>query len=404
MMTQTRTRRAMIELSAKAWFPHVPIALAVAVLGLLHLIPVIDQVFAVHLHLITSGSTAQALDGVTLLGISQSAISIFLLVMSTGLWMRSQLSWLLAVLAASIGLTNLLLQSEVAVGGWSLGYGFALLALLLSTRQYFDRNNMRLGTLTALAALLVLSGYAIFGTYRLGAQFSPPINSLTDAFYVSVVTVSTVGFGDFSPTTPEARLFVTSVILFGITVISTAVGATLIPSLVHHIEQINIGKHRKMNRSGHYIIVGYSALSANTYRELTDRNEKVTVILRNTDDSALFPGQDVDIVIGDGSDLETLCEAGAEEAKAILALLDDDSENAFVVLAVKELDTGVKTVAAVNQLKHLSRVRRVHPDLIIAPQVLGGELLTSMLTGEHIDVKKIMGSLLGQSKQPGHKN
>jgi voltage-gated potassium channel len=144
-------------------------------------------------------------------------------------------------------------------------------------------------------------------------------------------------------------------------------------------------------------MVGYSALSANTYRELTDRNERVTIILRDMTDAALFPGKDIDIMIGDGSDLETLHEAGVSEAKAVLALLDDDSENAFVVLAVKDLKLGIKTVAAVNQLKHLSRVRRVHPDMIVAPQILGGELLTSMLTGERIDVKKIMGSLLGQA-------
>jgi voltage-gated potassium channel len=369
----------------------------VALLGLLHVLPVIDQVWAMHLHLSTPGSSPQTLDGVSLLGISQSAISVFLLIMSIGLWMRSRISWLLSVLATVIGLANLILQSQVPVEAWSLAYGFGLLAVLLATHQAFDRSSVGLGTLSALAALLVVFGYAVFGTYRLGGQFSPHIDNLTDAFYVSVVTISTVGFGDFSPATSEARLFMVSVILFGITVISTAVGATLIPSMVHHIEQINTRKHRKMNRSGHYIMVGYSALSANTYRELTDRNERVTIILRDMTDAALFPGKDIDIMIGDGSDLETLHEAGVSEAKAVLALLDDDSENAFVVLAVKDLKLGIKTVAAVNQLKHLSRVRRVHPDMIVAPQILGGELLTSMLTGERIDVKKIMGSLLGQA-------
>jgi voltage-gated potassium channel len=179
-------------------------------------------------------------------------------------------------------------------------------------------------------------------------------------------------------------------------VISTAVGTTLIPALIHRIEQVNPGKHNRMNRNEHNIIIGYSALSANTYRELVERNEKVTIILNSPKDSAKFPGKDIDIVIGDGSELETLLEAGAENAKAILALLDDDSENAFVILAVKELKVRAKTVAAVNEAKHLNRIRQVHPDMIIAPQVLGGELLTRMLTGEQIDVKGIMRRLLGQ--------
>ena len=78
-------------------------------------------------------------------------------------------------------------------------------------------------------------------------------------------------------------------------------------------------------------------------------------------------------------------------------MLDDGSENAFVVLSAKELHVRAKTVAAVNDAKNLNWVRRVHPDLIIAPQVLGGELLTSMLTGERIDVKNIMDRLLGHT-------
>jgi len=82
-----------------------------------------------HLHLTTPGSSRQTLYGVSLLGISQSSISIFLLAMSIGLWMRSRLS----VLAVVLGLTNLLLQSEVDVGFFVLSYEFVLLGVLLAT-------------------------------------------------------------------------------------------------------------------------------------------------------------------------------------------------------------------------------------------------------------------------------
>ena len=78
--------------------------------------------------------------------------------------------------------------------------------------------------------------------------------------------------------------------------------------------------------------------------------------------------------------------------------MDDDSENAFVILAAKELKGGVKTVAAVNDVKNINRIRRVHPYLIIAPQVLGGELLTMALTGEKVDSSTIMQRLMGQAK------
>ncbi len=395
-MLNTPIHKTVITLSGKNWFPQLPLSLGVALLGLLHIIPVFDQVMAMAIHLKAPNTFQQDLTGVSLTGIIQLSVSIFLLIISFGLWLRSKVAWFLALLAM-IGLISQTLQSGISVGIFLFCYNIVLLGLLLVTRQHFDRSTMQLGTLSALAAVIVLFGYAVFGTYRIGDQFSPPIHTLTDAFYVSVVTMTTVGFGDFLPTTSDARLFVVSVIILSVATLSTAVGATLIPALIHKIEQVNKGKHNRMNRIKHYIIVGYSALSSNTYRELLDHDEKVTIILESIEDKSKFPGKDVDIVIGDGSDLETLIEAGAEKAKAIMALLDDDSENAFVILAAKELNVKARTVAAVNNAKHLSRVRRVHPDMIIAPQVLGGELLTSMLLGERIDVKDIMSHLLGQA-------
>jgi voltage-gated potassium channel len=394
---RARLRETLAGLSGKAWFPQVPIALGVALLGLLHLIPVIDQAIGLHLHLRTPGSVRQDLVGIDLSGISQLSIGVFLLLMSFGLWLRSRIAWLLSVLAAVIGLAHLYLLSEIAVNAWLLGYDILLMGFLLATYRHFDRSSMRLGTLVALAAVVVLFGYAVLGTYHRGGQFSPHIDTLPEAVYVAVVTMSTVGFGDFTPNTPGARLFLVAIIILSITVFSTAIGATLIPALVQRIELLTVGRHSRVIRKNHYIIVGYSALSSNTYQELVSRDKQVTVILLNESDRNLFPSTDVDIVIGDGADLDTLRRAGAEKAKAILALLDDDSENAFVVLAAKELKIKARTVAAVNDAKHLNRVRRVHPDLIIAPQVLGGELLTSMLTGEKIDVKDIMSHLLGHT-------
>ena len=209
--------------------------------------------------------------------------------------------------------------------------------------------------------------------------------------------MSTVGYGDCTPTTSDTRLFIVTVILISITVFSTALGTTLIPALIQKLEQLTSRRHNTLTRNDHYIIVGYSSLSSNTYRELIGRGKQVTVIMREEPKGTMFSGEDVDIILGDGSDVETLRKAGAEKAKAILALLDDDSENAFVVLAARELKVKARTVAAVNNSKHLSRIRHVHPDMIIAPQVLGGELLTNLLTGERIDVKNIMDRILGHA-------
>lgn len=387
-------------LTNKKWFPQVPISIGVALLGLLHLIPVFDQALALHLHLRAPGSVRQDLVGINLSGISQLSLSLFLMVMSVGLWLRSRAVWLLSVVAIIVGMVNLCLLSSMPIGAELFAFDSVSLGLMLANYRSFNRSTMALSTLAALSAVLILLAYTVFGIYHLGDHFSPQINTLADAIYLSIVTMSTVGFGDFTPTTSHARLFIASVILLSITVFSTALGTTLIPALIRKFELLTSRRANKMTKNDHYIIVGYSSLSGNTIRELINRGQQVTVILREEPKNALPTDKNIDIVIGDGSDVETLRKAGAEQAKAILALLDDDSENAFVILAAKELKVKAKTVAAVNNTQHLTRIRHVHPDMIIAPQVLGGELLTSMLTGERIDIKNIMDRILGHSGGP----
>ncbi len=396
-MLNTRIQQIISSLSEKTYYPYVPLALGVALLGLLHLFSVLDPVMAMHQHLNTPGSLRHELIGVNLADIVHFSFSVFVLMVAFGLWFRSRISWLLSVVSLIVGIIYTM-QSQTSIEVWFLFYKLVLLGLLVTSRKNFNRQNMRLDTFSALISVIVLFCYAVFGTYSLGDQFSPHVDTLIDAFYVSVITITTVGYGDFSPVTVEARLFVVSTIIFSISVLSTAIGATLIPALIQKIKKISIEKEERMNRTNHYIIVGYSALSANTYIELSNRKEHITVILKNQPDGALFADKDIDLIIGDGSDAKVLLQAGAENAKAILALLDDDSENAFVILAAKELQVKAKTVAAVNSRYHLHRIRRVHPDMILAPQVLGGELLTSMLVGERIDINSIMSHLLGQTE------
>ena len=136
-----------------------------------------------------------------------------------------------------------------------------------------------------------------------------------------------------------------------------------------------------MKRVNHFIIIGSGPLARNTARELLSRDKSVVMIV---DDEAAGYG-DAEIVVGDATDLDVLRRAGAETANSILALSEDDAENAFVILALRELHTDAKKVAAVSSRKNLERVRRVQPDMILAPNVFGGEVLAMALTEEKLD-------------------
>lgn len=388
-------RRLRSRFALNVWFPCIPLALAVGLLGFLYLLPLIERTLGWHIFSTLFDAARRDLLDLTLWGIPQFAVGAFMLIMAVALLLRSRLAWTASIVIIIAGLAFMFFGSEEPVHWWRAIYNSILLALLLPAHHHFDRHSTALGTLFAVAAILVFVGFAVFGSYRLGDQFDPPITDLATALYFTVVTISSVGYGDITPVSSEARLFLVSVIIIGIVVFGSAIGATIVPAVNRRIEQLTVGRHSKMTRNNHYIIVGYNALAGNTYKELIARGEEVTLILRAVPDGAQLT--DADVVIGDGSDLDTLRAAGGEKAKAILALMADDSENAFVVLAAKELKGNAKTVAAVNDAKNLARIHRVHPYLIIAPQVLGGELLTMALTGEKIDAGSIMQRMLGQA-------
>jgi voltage-gated potassium channel len=200
--------------------------------------------------------------------------------------------------------------------------------------------------------------------------------------------MSTVGYGDITPQTGEAKLFTVSIIVLGVAVFATSLTAVIGPLVSQSLRRIVNRKGTHMKRENHFVVVGNTPLAINTWRELNKRGLAVTRILREAPGPGEHTGTDT--VIGDPSMTEILREAGADKASAVLAMLADDSENAFVVLAVKELASGVRTVAAVNDARHLSRVKLVQPDVVIAPQVLGGELTAMLLAGEQVTPDFVM--------------
>lgn len=233
--------------------------------------------------------------------------------------------------------------------------------------------------------------YATFGSYYLGAQYKLAITDLVTVLYYSMVTMSTVGYGDIVPLTPEAKLFTVSIIVLGVAVFATSLTAVIAPMISHSLQRIVSRKERHMKREKHFVVIGNRALAANTWRELVRRGRPVTRLLRKPPDD--LGTDEVDLVIGDPGDVDVLRQAGVDHAQVVMAVMDDDSENAFAILAARELGGGARTVAALNDGRHRNRIKLAQPDIVIAPQLLGGELLAMLLTGEEVTSDFVMKSV-----------
>lgn len=376
------------------WFPHVPLALAIAVGGLLLLRLDFGTDWKSYLDGMLDGHFAvrpQHLPGLLIGG--------GMLIMAAGLLSRSRLAWTMALLFALTGVTSLVFgraQSQLLIGYFAV----MLLALFIAWRQ-FDRSSVAASTLFAVTSVVMLLMYATFGAYYLGRDFDPPVTDLVTALYYAMVTMSTVGFGDITPQTSETKLFTVSVIVLGVAVFATSLTAVIAPMVSNSLKRIVTQKGSRMKREDHFVVIGSGSLAVNTARELTRRGNKVTRLLRTAPEDS--ESREIDIVIGDPSNTDVLREAGADRAEAVLAMLVDDSENAFVILAVKELNGKARTVAAVNDAKHLSRVKLAQPDVVISPQVLGGELTAMLLSGEEVTSDFVMKHVFQRKTDPTDK-
>ncbi len=379
------------DLYLDAWFPHIPLAVAIALFGLLKISPALSR--ALGLHLFSAALTAQSAAQVhsVLNRAGSAAIGIFLIVMAIGLLLRSKLAWVIVLVTLAVHLLFGLITRGHVPETLLICNAFLLAAMLASYRG-FRRSSVATGTLFAITSIILLLVYAVSGSYELGAEFKPPITDIATAFYFSVETMSTVGYGDITPATIEARLFVISIIVLGVSIFAASLSAILVPVINRRITNLLKPGEKKMDRTDHYVIVGDTPLSHNTYKALLARHQDITMIFPRGFGDDRQAG--MDIVVGDPSNLEILREAGADRARAVLALREDDSENAFVVLAMRELNEKVKTVAVVHNSRNLASVKRVHPDLIISPQILGGELLAMALSGEDMNTQNLLDQLL----------
>ena len=376
-----RMQRLHKLLGGRYWYPHVPLAVGLILAGYW----VLCASFGTNWVQYVEG-LAEGLNHFKLWLLPNLIIGGGMVTMGFGLLWRSRVAWLMALLLATAATLNTLLgrhnRDSLAI------YFLLLLIALLLAWRHFDRSSVAASTLFALTSVAMLLMYATFGAFYLGSEFKPPIHGLITALYYAMVTMSTVGYGDIIPQTGEAKLFAVSIIVLGVAVFATSLTAVIGPLVSQSLGRIVNRKGTHMKRENHFVVIGNTPLAVNTWRELSKRGLAVTRIMKEAADPA--ESKDTDVIVGDPSMVDVLREAGADKANAVLAMLADDSENAFVVLAVKELGSGVRTVAAVNDARHLSRVKLVQPDVVIAPQVLGGELTAMLLAGEQVTPDFVM--------------
>jgi len=229
---------------------------------------------------------------------------------------------------------------------------FKLLRYANSIKQFNDvfvDKKFEFFTLSIMFGMAVIFGSSIIFIYE-GAGANPNIQTYFDAIYWSIITISTVGFGDISPVTIEGRIATIFLVLGGLSVIAfftSIVTTALSERLISIKEEKIIGEANALK--DYILICGYGRMGQKLAQEFIKVKQKFIVIDKN--DIALEHGISRDIlsIKGDATDAELLVSVGLNKgATTIIALTDDDAVNLSIILNVRALNKKINIIARVN--------------------------------------------------------
>ncbi|AEN05928.1 NAD-binding protein [Halolamina sp.] len=270
-----------------------------------------------------------------------------------------------------------------------------LLVVVMNRRAFTREMELSTTQLAAIGSLIAAQLYGTMGTYALREQFIN-VESLTDAFYFTLVTASTVGYGDVTPATDMARLFGMSVLLLSVASFAVTLGVVLTPAIEARLSSA-LGRMTEAQLDmleNHVLVLGYGELTESILEELEHKAQFVVI----TDDEAAvrrLASHNVHVLTADPSDEEPLREAGISRADAAIAATQNDADDALAILTARELNPDLHIAAGVTQRENVSKLKRAGADTVISPAAIGGHLLVASALGDE-DSERQANALLGK--------
>lgn len=209
--------------------------------------------------------------------------------------------------------------------------------------------------------------------------------ALIDAFYMAVITISTVGFSEVEPLSKAGRLFLAVMIIVNIGVVAYALAAFsyyIIEGKIFELMERNYMQARVDNLKGHTIICGFGRYGREVARHLEEQGQPFVVIEEDPEKFELpeFEGKEILYVDGDATHDEVLLEAGINRAVGLITSLNDDSDNLFIVLSAKELNPKLRIISSAHSKRSRQKLIRAGASNVILPEQIGGFYMATLIS------------------------
>ena len=206
---------------------------------------------------------------------------------------------------------------------------------------------------------------------------------MTQAIYMTAITISTVGFREAKPLSEAGMIFTSAYIFmnFGLIAYVVSYAARYIFDGELQNEYRNYSNNKILKKmKDHVIVCGYGRNGSKAVSELRSSKEKCVVIEQDAEITDELKFSADAIVRRDASDEQSLLEAGIKDAKAIVITLPNDADNVYITLAARELNSGIKIISRASQEMTRKKLLKAGADTVVMPDSLGGKHMAQLIT------------------------
>ncbi|AUS05888.1 potassium channel family protein [Pseudotamlana carrageenivorans] len=245
---------------------------------------------------------------------------------------------------------------------------------------------------TALLLLVIILLIGVFG-YRFISDYT-----WIDALYMSVITMTTVGFSEVVPLDDESKIFTIFLILASVVIVGYAL--SIITEYILSKNDVEELKHKRMQKmidsfNDHIVICGYGRNGKQAARKLMAYKKQFVVIEKNKDMEERLQMDDVPYVIGNANEDEVLNAAGVDRASSFISALPNDADNLFVVLSARQLNSTINIISRASNESSYDKLKFAGANNVILPDKIGGDHMASLVVVpglmEFIDNLSIVG-------------
>lgn len=229
---------------------------------------------------------------------------------------------------------------------------------------------------TALMLLILIMLIGVFG-YRFISGYT-----WVDSFYMTVITMTTVGFGEVVPLDNQSKIFTIFLILGSVIIVGYAL--SIITEYILSRNSFEELKYKKMQKKidgfkDHVVICGYGRNGKQAARKLQAHNKSFVVIEKDREVEGRLKNDGVPYVIGNANEDETLLLAGVDRASSFISALPNDADNLFVVLSTRQLNDKINIISRASQESSYEKLKFAGANNVILPDKIGGDHMASLV-------------------------